>query len=42
MHKKINLLLAEDDRLMSDGLKSLLATQPDFHVVATKKSRKKR
>jgi Response regulator containing a CheY-like receiver domain and an HTH DNA-binding domain len=35
MHKKINLLLAEDDRLMSDGLKSLLATQPDFHVVAT-------
>jgi DNA-binding NarL/FixJ family response regulator len=33
MHKKINLLLAEDDRLMSDGFKSLLATQPDFHVV---------
>ncbi len=35
MHKKINLLLADDHRLVSAGLKSLIATEPDFHVVAT-------
>ncbi|SCX46190.1 response regulator [Nitrosospira sp. Nsp1] len=35
MQKKINLLLAEDHRLVSDGLKSLIATEPDLHVVAT-------
>jgi two-component system nitrate/nitrite response regulator NarL len=35
MEKQLNILLVEDQRLMADGLKSLLETQPDFKVVAT-------
>lgn len=34
MEKQLNILLVEDQRLMADGLKSLLETQPDFKVVA--------
>ena len=34
MEKQLNILIVEDQRLMADGLKSLLETQTDFKVVA--------
>src|SRR5687768_7250884 len=34
MEKQLNILIVEDQRLMADGLKSLLETQPDFKVIA--------
>jgi DNA-binding NarL/FixJ family response regulator len=35
MEKHFNILLVDDHQMMTDGLKSLLETQPDFKVVAT-------
>lgn len=33
--KKISILIIEDNRLLRDGLASILKKQPDMHVVAT-------
>jgi two-component system, NarL family, nitrate/nitrite response regulator NarL len=38
MEQKINILLVDDHELLTDGLKSLLATQSDFCVVASAKN----
>jgi DNA-binding NarL/FixJ family response regulator len=35
MQKKINILFVDDHLAFTEGLKSLVATQPDLHVVAS-------